>query len=322
MPQAQHAQPETIELAAGGVRAAYPHDLKALLEDVALKPSATTVDATTLQKQQIPVLYVPHNHKAELLPDLEKHLPQPLRKKAHVILNDATSFIWYVKEHGSLASCRIYLQADYPKGKVDFLGVINDHTADEAHWRDHTASFSPAKSIEWQRWLEKNRTAMSQLEFATWIEDNMQDIATVTGMPTAAQMLELALTFEAVSDKKFKSATRIQSGGIDLEYVDREDDATRQRMKMFERFTIGIPAFAAPITEANKPGQDTGEPPARVAYRIDARLKYRIRDGVLQLWYELVRPDKVLEAASQDIVQKIQHEAGFPLLAGSPNLPA
>lgn len=271
------------------------------LLDAGAKPSLGLVDINQLKTQQIPVLYTPKGFEAKLMPELEKHLPQPLRKKAVVSLDDADSFIWYVKEHGSLASCRIYLTADYPAGRVDFLALINDHTAEEAHWRDHKAKFSPAKSVEWLRWTKQNKQAMGQLEFASWIEDNMADIAAIEGMPNASQMLEMALTFEAVADKKFKSATRLQSGGIQMEYVDTEDSATRARMQMFERFSLGLPVMQ---------GGD--------AYRLDARLKYRIRDGVLVLWFELVRPDKVLEAAARDLTQKIRDEAGFPLLMGTP----
>lgn len=265
------------------------------------KPFIDAIEVTELQDKRIPVLFTPTGFTAKLLPELENHLPQPLRKVAVVALDDADSFIWYVKEHGSLASCRIYMTADYPQGKVDFLALINDHTQDDAHWRDHKANFTPAKSVEWNRWTGANRKAMGQLEFASWIEDNMADIAAVEGMPNASQMLEMALTFEAVADKKFKSATRLQSGGISMEYIDTEDSATRSRMSMFERFSLGLPVMQ---------GGD--------AYRLDARLKYRITDGVLKLWFELVRPDKVLEAAARDLTKKIKDEAGFPLLMGNP----
>ncbi|XZG69267.1 DUF2303 family protein [Chitinibacteraceae bacterium HSL-7] len=299
-----------------------PTDLKPLLDEITPKPSLNLIDVTELQKLKLPALFVPKNHDVLVLTDLERHLPTPLRKTGTVTLDDAASFIWYVKEHQDEERTRIYLKADYPKGYVAFTAVLNDHPAHGAQWRDHTAEFAPAKSTEWLRWTSADRKGMTQLEFATWIEDNMTDIATVQGMPTAAQMLELALTFEAVSDKKFKSATRIQSGGIDLEYIDREDDATRSKMKMFERFSIGIPVFAAPIAEAHKTDPATGEieKKATIAYRIDARLKYRIRDGVLQLWFELVRADKVLASASQDLVNEIRTQTSLPLLAGSPNL--
>jgi uncharacterized protein YfdQ (DUF2303 family) len=142
---------------------------------------------------------------------------------------------------------------------------------------------------------------MSQIDFANWIEDNIGDITTVEGMPTGAQMLEMALNFEAASEKRFKSGARLQSGGISLEYVDTDDDATRSKMAMFERFSLGLRVLQG------------GE-----AYEMSARLKYRIRDGGLSIWFELIRPDKVLEAATKDIVEKIKNESGFTLLLGSP----
>lgn len=274
--------------------------IKTLL-DAGARPIIDVIQATDLITNQIPVVFTPNGYTAKPMPELEKYLPQPLRKVAVVSLDDAESFIWYVKEHGSLASCRVYLTADYPNGKVDFLALINDNTATDAHWRDNRAKFTPAKSVEWDRWTKADRKVMDQLQFASWIEDNMGDIAPVEGMPNASQMLEMALTFEAVADKKFKSATRLQSGGISMEYVDTEDSATRARMSMFERFSLGLP-----VTQGGDP------------YRLDARLKYRIRDGVLGLWFELVRPDKVLEAAARDLVQQIKDKSGFPLLMGNP----
>jgi len=251
----------------------------------------------SLPDGKIPTVSKPDGWSVELHPEL---LPAPLRKVAKVRLDDAESFIWYLKEHGSLASCRTYLAANYSVGSVDFTGVINDNTQTEANWRDHRAIFSPAKSEEWNRWIGSNGKKFSQVEFATFLEENLQDIAQVTDMPTGADIMAMAIEFEATADKKFKSGVRLQSGGVNLEYIDQEDSATREKMKIFERFSIGIPPFF------------NGDP-----YRIDARLKYSIRDAQLKIWYELVRPDKVLEAAAKDLVQKIKDESGFPLLAGA-----
>lgn len=283
--------------------------------DAARSAEISSINLDELEQGQLPVLFVPEGYTATVLKDLEKHLPTPIRKIAVVSLSDADSFIAYTKEHGNSIHSHIYLQADYPQGRVEFTAIINDHGGDydAQAWRDHRATFNPDKSLEWQRWTKNNCTPMSQIEFASWIEDNMADIATVDKLPNASQMLEMALSFEANSEKRFKSATRLQSGGISMEYIDTEDDATRQRMEMFDRFAIGIPVFAQPITVG---GQGTDAP--AVGYRIDARLKYRIREGKLALWYELVRADKVLAAASQDLVVKIRDEAGFPLLAGNP----
>ena len=45
------------------------------------------------------------------------------------------------------------------------------------------------------------------------------------------------------------------------------------------------------------------------AYRIDARLKYRIREGKLTLWYELIRPEKIIEDARKANDTKLREES-------------
>lgn len=233
----------------------------------------------------------------------EEFLEQPRRKIAKVQLHDADSFIGYITRHGSLTNSTIWCAADYLAGKVSFLSILNDHGEDEkeSSWRDHKASFSPKLSEEWNRWAGKNKEAFSQAEFAAFIEDNLKDIASVEGQPTGAQMLEMALTFEANQDMRFKSAIRLQSGGIQMNFVQDDDAQTLQKMQVFDRFSLGSPIFW------------NGD-----AYRIDARLRYRVRDGVLKFWFELIRQDKVLEAATQTLITTIREKTGNPFFFGNP----
>ena len=235
--------------------------------------------------------------------DDEKLLDSPVRKKASVRIKDTDSFIAYTKRHGSLADCTIWCEADYTQGSVDFLAILNDH-GDERHaaqWRDHRAQYRPVKSEEWSRWVHQNKKPLTQTEFALFVEDNIKDIASVDGQPNGAQMLEMALTFEANQDMRFKSAVRLQNGGVQMSFVQDDDAQTLQKMQVFDRFSIGIPVFW------------NGE-----AYRIDARLRYRVRDGKLSFWYELIRPDKVLESATQTLIDKIRQETGNPFFFGDP----
>ena len=125
--------------------------------------------------------------------------------------------------------------------------------------------------------------------------------ATYENLPTGAQMLEMALAFEATQDFRFKSAVRLQNGGQNLSFVQDDDDATLQRMQLFEKFSIGIPVFR------------NGD-----AYRVDARLRYRVRDAKLAFTYELTRFDKVLEAAASDVITAIREKTGNPFFFGDP----
>ena len=114
-------------------------------------------------------------------------------------------------------------------------------------------------------------------------------------------MLEMALTFEANQDMRFKSAIRLQNGGVQMSFVQDDDAQTLQKMQVFDRFSIGLPVFW------------NGD-----AYRIDARLRYRVRDGKLTFWFELIRQDKVLEAATQTLIGQIREKTGNPFFFGEP----
>lgn len=235
--------------------------------------------------------------------DEENLLPEPRRKRAMLDLHDAPSFVDYIKRHGSLTDSTIWCVADYKAGKIKFTGILNDHgeAAEQAAWRDHRASFAPEFSEEWVRWTGQHKKPFNQQDFAAFIEDNLKDIASVDGSPSGAQMLEMALTFEANQDMRFKSAMRLQNGGVQMSFVQDDDAQTLQKMQVFDRFSLGFPVFW------------NGD-----AYRLDARLRYRVRDGKLTFWFELIRPDKVLEAATQTLIKQIREQTGNAFFFGEP----
>lgn len=142
-----------------------------------------------------------------------------------------------------------------------------------------------------------------QAEFACWIEDNMGDIATVDGFPSGTAMLTMATNLEIAQDSTIKSAIRLQSGGVRMEYVEDSNAETVKSMEVFNRFAIGVPVFWG------------GSP-----YLIEARLKYQLKGGKVDFWYELNRPDKVLEDAAKMLTVTIKSETGFPLFHGKPGV--
>ncbi|EEO27690.1 DUF2303 family protein [Oxalobacter paraformigenes] len=233
----------------------------------------------------------------------EKLLAKPRRKKAAVELIDTDSFIGYVKRHGSSTSCTIWADIDYSEGKAKFRSIINDHgeKEDEQAWRDHVARYTPQFSQEYRCWIRKNGSVMSQVDFAEFIDNNQADIASPEGYPSSAEMLNMALNFEAKQDYRFKSSVRLQNGGVNMTFIQDDDKGTIEQMKVFDKFAIGIPVYF---------GGD--------AYQINARLRYRHREGKVEFWYELVRPDLVMKAATDTIIERIKAECGQPFFFGNP----
>lgn len=284
-------------------------DTQSIIRDAAaLAVSAAKPEFPGQRTGSTPYVVVPDNFAVVSLDHL---YPEPLRKKARVTLSDAKSFISYCKLHGHDDITTIYVHADLDKLAVTMHAILNDnaHEVPVAGWRDHVATFSPRVSVEWSRWTKRDKAKMTQVDFASWLEDTLPDIRSVkdetTGKasPSGSEMLDMALAFEANADKRFRSKTNLQDGGISLEFVDEANAQTRSAMKVFERFTLGIPVFDG----------------SKSAYPIQARLKYSIdASGKLLFWYELIRTDRVFKSAVEDTVKEVAEGTGYVMVAGHP----
>lgn len=251
-----------------------------------------------------PFVVVPENYRLE---ELDHLLPQPTRKTGTTSLHDADSFIAYVNDHKAPES-RIYVDADFESGRIKFVAVLNEHApgADAdinyANWRDHRAVFIPRQTGEWKAWLGKNKQPFEQQAFGEFIEYHLPEIVASEGSkyPQPAALLEFALNLEETKKVKFRSGTRLQNGHVQLEYVEEGDDQTKGKLQAFEAFAVGI----APYFNGS-------------GYQMEAKLRYRIsNEGGLKFWYELQRPERVLEDATRDLLQLVQEKAAVPVLFG------
>jgi uncharacterized protein YfdQ (DUF2303 family) len=230
--------------------------------------------------------------------DLEYSLPRPTRKRGTVKLNDAASFIDYFKLHSDHG--RIYGQVEPPL----FVAVLNDNAADVAGWADHRATYQCPLSREWKAWKSAAGTPRDQLAFAEFIETNTPDIiSTAPGEPSGAEMLEIATSFKAQKKVNFSSGQRLDNGQVDFTYQEdiQGSAGAKGHIKVPERFFIAVPVF------------EGGAP-----YKVEAKLRYRLKDGSLTMWFDLVRDHKELEAAFMDVWKEIAEGTGTTIWRGTP----
>jgi uncharacterized protein YfdQ (DUF2303 family) len=216
---------------------------------------------------------------------------RPMRHKGTIQMFDVSSFAMLVSELKTPAT-RIYGVSTPAR----FVAVINDHLQDAAAWRDFRVNFSVPHSIEWTTWTKSNRQRMGQESFALFLEDNLPDV----NFPTGAELLEIILDFEASKTGTFRSAARLQDGSINFVWADQNAGRDGGQVKLPPVFKLAIPVF------------ENSEP-----VELNARLKYRLSECNLQLWYELERPHKVLEAAFRDLWEEIE-QLDCPVLRGTP----
>lgn len=89
---------------------------------------------------------------------------------------------------------------------------------------------------------------------------------------------------------EFKSAIRLSDGQTQLQYLESNQEVGEAKLP--ERITLALPVFRG----------DTQ------SYKTGARLKLQVKEANLAIWYELERPDLVLDAAYQDTLARVEKE--------------
>lgn len=234
-------------------------------------------------------------------------LDRPRRKIGHVTLRDATSFLtYYTKHHTVDTEVWANIESQTVTAVIDAHGrAYNDEPGSsttaigDAGHGDHRATLKLRLTPAWQAWAGKNKLMLKQVDFAEHIEDRLTDIK----VPTGAEMLELAQSFQAKRAVTFESSKALSTGQVELEYRETIDAKAGQkgRLSIPQTFDLAIAPFE-------------GSP----AYKVTARLRYRINAGDLLLGYTLDRPEDILDAAFSDVLDQVQAGVGTPIMRGAP----
>lgn len=203
----------------------------------------------------------------------------PARIEASRKLASAEAFVRYVNAYGGADTIVL---SDANRSTV--TAIIDYHGASPG-WCLHTAVFTPRQTPEWILWLGANNRKMSQVEFVEFIENNAPDIKT----PPAAEMKQMVRSLKSQRKVDFQSAVNLNNGNVSFQYT--ETDSAKMgkgNVEVPEEFTLRLVAHE---------GGD--------AVEIEARLRYRISDGKLLMWYDLFRPHIIDQDAFDKAVAAI-----------------
>lgn len=248
----------------------------------------------------VPYAVIPTDCKIE---DLSRfrfndYAATPHRKKVSVNVMDAASFIEYYQQFSDENS-RVFADETQSivKAVLDYHGA---HSEGSPRWCQHILILKLRPAPEWTVWTEKNGQArkMTQMDFAEFIEDNAPDIVE----PNAATMLEMARTLQAKTDVDFSSAIRMSNGQIQCTYNEQVKGTYGSgKVDIPEQFKISIPVYVG--------GERTP---------IIARLRYRLQNGKLSIWYDLLRHSEVERKAFTAQIAAIKDTLKIAVINGMP----
>lgn len=254
------------------------------------------------EKHGPPFIMVPSGMRIE---DLTKYSPLK-RISQQVKLLEPGSFSDYVND---FKTPHTQIFADLREDGATFLAVMDYHQRSTAgsipQYCWHVARYDTILSHEWKVWKDHDRKKMTQVEFAEFLEDNLS----LFHKPNGADLLELVSTLFGKADVRYNSAIRLQSGGAKLNY---DEDVV---LKAASSTTSGEVDIPATITAGIKPIEGA------VLYEVKARLKYRINDRKLILWYETADKHKIMRDSLMEVVKAVTEKTTIVPLLGMPALP-
>jgi len=227
--------------------------------------------------------------------DISDLLSDPLRIKKNIQLYDVGSFIEYYNRFADEDST-IYYNIETAKFKAILDHNMNiEGDENTPRWEEHTATYACPATPEWNIWREFSGKKMNQEDFSLFIEDNLNEI----NEPKGAQMLDIVSSLKATKNVNFRSALRLDNGQTQITYVEDIEGSAGQtgKLNIPTIIKLGMRLFAG------------GE-----GYEIEARFRYRINSGNLIMWYELIRPHKVNEAAIDGTLKIIEENMSIGYL--------
>jgi uncharacterized protein YfdQ (DUF2303 family) len=266
------------------------------IEGSAVSEIRDLVSANLKTQTDIPSVVVPDGFEVKSLESLQL-APSRIRQAANLI--SPGSLIAYIQR---FRDSRTVVFAD--KTKTRIVAVLDFHQdAEKPSWAAHKAVYDCPFSDEWKAWTAADGSKMDQINFAEFLENNIQNVAPVSDSypgPSGTELLEMVLAFQETRKSEFKSVKRLSDGTCQFQFSDEKSGSGNTKMP--EKISLAIAPF------------HNGAP-----YQIDARIRYRLRDGQLVLWYELIEPKKVVEHAFQEIVTDMESQLGeeLPIYEGS-----
>lgn len=254
------------------------------------------VASSLLPKTDIASVVVPEGYSVKSLESLQL---APTRIRQSVNLISPGSLIAYIQR---FRDERSVVFAD--KTKTRIVAVLDFHqNADNAAWGEHKAVYDCPYSDDWKAWAAADSAKMDQIAFAEFLENNIKNVAPISDDykgPSGTDLLEMVLAFQETRKSEFKSVKRLADGTCQFQFSDEKSGSGNTQMP--EKISLAIAPF------------HNGAP-----YQVDARIRYRLRDGQLVLWYELIEPKKVIEHAFQEIVTDMEDQLGedMPIYEGS-----
>lgn len=245
--------------------------------------------------------------------EMEKFRLYPARKKGAAEVVTLASFIDLTSRHKTEHSV-IFASAKWPDPSLS--AVIDYHEKDggKPQFGQHRIGYEFPLTDEFKAWIGNDKAAMSQHDFAAFIEERIADLAEPGAderkhheqmfqgkMATPAEMMALSRGLEIHVAGTVANHTRLSSGEGEVVFKEEHQNSSGEKVTVPNLFMVAVQSFVG------------GE-----KVRLLARLRYRVSTGSIVWFYQLYRWQDVLRDRVVGDLKKAAEATGLPTYEGWP----
>ena len=265
----------------------------------------------------------------DLKPFLDKYATKPDRRVGQATLQDLDSLAAWANRHkdaGSVLFCNVHPSNPSMTVYIDYHmeGEDNEASARFGGFKGHYA-FPLEK--RWKEWMEKDGKFISQVDFADFIDDHVNDLLAPAvnvdgnGAPLATQPDEVSRFLAMVGGRtaqpnevvtlsrglavtasgKASMKVDIQSGEVSAMFEEVHTDSNGVKLDVPKLFLIAIPVFHL----------------TNLFYRVPVRIRYRVAEGKVVWQFKMFGAAEIFDQAVRDAAAKVQEATGLPLFYGT-----
>lgn len=259
----------------------------------------------------VPVIFNPATGGlVDLKSTIEAYRQAPRAREGLAKVTTLASFIELMNRHKDDDSA-IFAETRWPNLKL--TGVVDYHglNHEPAHGR-HRVRYDFPVTDEFKAWVETSGKPMAQADFAAFLEEHAAELASPFDGETQeyellfkekvaapTDILSLSRDLEVFVGQKVKNKTRIQSGEMEITFVEEHTDAHGAKVVIPGVFIVSVQAFV------------DGE-----KVRIPARLRYRVKGGDIVWFYQLYRWEFWLREQVQKDLALAAEQTRLPAFEG------
>lgn len=250
----------------------------------------------------------------DIASEVQKWRTAPSHRLGTASTDTLQSFCDLVNRHKDESSAIFgALKGDKPY----LLAVVDYHTiARTPRFGNHRIKYDFPLSDEWKAWRAANNVAMSQVAFASWIEDHMHEFAIAEEAEALEYEAQLGVKFGSPheilnvsrgisihAELKVGKAVTLATGESQIEFSEAHTvkDSDAKPIKIPGLVLVSIPMFfgGAPI-------------------RIPVRLRYERRGSEVSWKFILFRAERILAGYLETYYDEALNLTGLPGFLGSP----